>query len=258
MTPYADFLRKNIFKTDEFAQFELMFQALAALPLDEATHVAILERSFIYDGQSIFAGLVDAPEVTVIDYRPASASERAGYQAGWLEESGYDFLRSTAAVVDTGTDHELDFDTLDCDILLIPNVLHHCRNFPSLMAKLQSAMPRLKRVFVYDSTLRENHQVPDDFCRYTPAALEDVLRPMGYATETLEETGNIFDAILYFISQAKVPLGAPELASVKALMDDKVVPSLREIRHDLKYRPLGRAYASATTAYAITFARGVV
>lgn len=255
MTDYADFLRNEIFKTEEFAQFELMFSSLGGMDFAPGSHVAILERSFIYDGQSIFAGLVPAAQVTVIDYRPISAKDRAGYQAGWIEASGYDYPRSTACILDTGTDHELDFEIMDCDTLLIPNVLHHCRNFPGLMQKLSSAMPKLKRVYLFDSPLRENHQAPDDFCRYTPAALEDALRPLEFTLSDLQETGNIFDAILYFISQAKVPLTAPELSDVKQLMDETLVPRLREIRSDEAFRPLGRPYASATTAYAVTFAR---
>lgn len=256
MSSYASFLKTDVFKTEEFAQFELFFQAMRTLPVDPGSKVAILERAFIYNGQSIFANLVPAgATVTVIDYRPTSADDRAGYQSSWLDTSGFDYPRATARISDTGDNHMLDFDRLDCDMLLIPNVLHHCRNFPSLMDRLMVAMPNLKRVFIFDSSLRENHQAPDDFCRYTPSALEDVMRPRGFQTEALEETGNIFDAILYFISQAKVPLTSPELSDLRAKLETEIVPRLRQVRHDEKYRPLGRPFASATTAYAMTFKR---
>lgn len=256
MTEYADFLKKNVFKVVEYDQFNLLFDAMGAFSAANCAHAAIIERSYIYSDKSIFAGLFPpATHTHVIDYRPESADERAGYQSSWLDASGFDYPLAKDKIVDHRSHFSFSFDTLDCDTLAIPNVLHHCRDFPTLFAHLLKRMPNLKRVFVFDSYLRENHQNPDDFCRYTPSALSDVMAQKGFATTQLEETGNIFDAILYFISQAHVTLQRPEMSELRALLEDIAVPRLREVRNDRSLQPLGRKYASASTGYAMTFER---
>lgn len=254
---YASFLKREIFKTHEYRQFELLFEALSDLQAQPLGPAAILERAYIYGGRSIFCGLLSggSPPV-VIDYRPQSAETRSNYQGSWLEQSGFVYPVASESVVDGETSYRFSFETLDTRTLLIPNVLHHCRDFPDLMAKLLSRMPLLKQVFIFDSYLREAHQTPDDFCRFTPAALESVMHRLGFTETRREETGNIFDAILYLVSQAGWQLkNDPRLTDARELLEGRVVPALRGLRADPQWRPLGRPHASMATAYAITFQR---
>ena len=257
MTPaYVDFLKHNIFKVVEYDQFELFFDAVGPFLEPCCGEVAIVERSYIYGGRSLFAPLVPAvAQPVVIDYRPESADRRSNYQGSWLDQSGFDFPQAAETVLDLGTGYRFSFNHLDSDTLLIPNVLHHCRDFPSLMSNMQAAMPDLRRVFIFDSYLREGHQTPDDFCRYTPSALESIMRALGFGKVALRETGNIFDGLLYLISQARWQLdNAPELSELRASID-AIVPQLRSIRRDERYRFLGRPHAFLSTAYAMTFER---
>lgn len=257
MTPaYVEFLKHEIFKVTEYDQFELFFDAVRPFLEPCCGEVAIVERSYIYGGRSLFAPLVPAvARAVVIDFRTKSADKRSNFQGSWLERSGFDFPHATETVIDSGTGYRLSFNHLDSDSLLVPNVLHHCRDFPSMMSSMQAAMPSLRRVFVFDSYLREGHQIPDDFCRYTPSALESVMRALGFDKVTLRETGNIFDGLLYLISQARWQLdNAPELNDLRSSID-AIVPQLRLIRRDERYRSLGRPHASMSTAYAMTFER---
>jgi hypothetical protein len=253
---YLEFLKQKIFKTAEFDQFNLLFDALARFLARPTGEVAILERSYIYGGRSLFAPLLPAGTPTsIIDYRPVSADSRSNYQGHWIDQCGLEFPTAAQEIVDLGTGYRMSFSRLDTMTLLVPNVLHHCRDFADLVGHLQAAMPQLQRVFVFDSYLREGHQTPDDFCRYTPSALERVMRAGGFGRVELEETGNVFDAILYLISQARWQLeNAPELAQLKQSMDE-LEPILREIRRNKKYRPLGRPHAYMATAYAMSFER---
>lgn len=257
MTPsYVDFLRHKIFKVAEYDQYELFFDAVGPFLEPCCGEVAIIERSYIYGGRSLFAPLVSAAaRPVVIDYRPESADGRSNYQGSWLDQSGFDFPQAAETVFDLGTGYRFSFNHLGSDTMLIPNVLHHCRDFPLLMSKMQAAMPDLRRVFVFDSYLREGHQTPDDFCRYTPSALESVMRALGFGKVTLRETGNIFDGLLYLISQARWQLdNAPELNDLRSSID-AIVPQLRMIRRDERYRLLGRPHARLSTAYVMTFER---
>jgi hypothetical protein len=253
---YINFLKHKIFKTDEYDQFNLLLESVEEFVANYNHRVAIMERSYIYGGRSLFAPLVSTDsKPVVIDYRPDSADARVNYQGSWIDESGFQFQNASETILDLGTGYQFSFKKLGADSLLIPNVLHHCRDFPSLIEGLQTALPNLRRVYIFDSYLREGHQAPDDYCRYTPSALELVMRKLGFGKVTLRETGNIFDGLLYLISQAQWQLeNAPELNDLRILIDE-IVPRLRSIRHDVRYRSLGRPHAFLTTAYAMSFER---
>ena len=77
---YQKFLKEKIFKISKFGQFELLFDFFEELNSSDLGHAALLERSYIYQGRSIFASLLTNLDVSVIDYRPISASERSGLQ----------------------------------------------------------------------------------------------------------------------------------------------------------------------------------
>lgn len=255
-TSYLDYLKSRIFKTDEYDQFNLLFDAVGDFLSAGRGVVAIVERSYIYGGRSLFSPLVPPPARSIIiDYRPVSADGRANYQGSWIDDSGFQFQKAAETIVDLGTGYRFSFTSLEADTLLLPNVLHHCRDFPSLMEGLQAALPSLRRVFIFDSYLREGHQTPDDYCRYTPSALEAVMRKLGFGHVGLRETGNIFDGLLYLISQARWQLeNAPELNDLRNSID-AIVPRLRSIRRDERYRSLGREHAFLSTAYAMSFER---
>jgi hypothetical protein len=253
---YIDFLKSKIFKTDEYDQFNLLFEALESFLSKDNNQIAIVERSYIYGGRSLFASLVPSPaQPIVIDYQPIQADSRTNYQGSWIDESGFQFQKAAETILDLGTGYRFSFKSQDAETLLIPNVLHHCRDFPSLMESLQLALPSLRRVFIFDSYLREGHQTPDDYCRYTPSALESVMRKLGFGQVALRETGNIFDGMLYLISQARWQLeNASELADLRNSID-AIVPRLCSIRRDERYRSLGRPHAFLSTAYAMSFER---
>lgn len=253
---YLQFLKTEIFKTEEYHQFNLLFDAALEFLSNTSGQVAILERSYIYGGRSLFAQLVSpASRAIVIDYRPLSAETRANFQGSWLDESEFSFQRAANSITDLGSDYHFSFERLDAQALIIPNVLHHCRDFPSMMKSLESLIPSLRHIFIYDSYLREGHQTPDDYCRYTPSALKCVMRELGFEESNLTETGNIFDGILYLLSQAEWQLETyKELSDLRSSLNS-IVPRLRGIRSDPKYRFLGRPYAYLSTAYAMSFTR---
>ncbi len=94
-----------------------------------------------------------------------------------------------------------------------------------------------------------------DYCRYTPLALGLVMRNVGFGQVALRETGNIFDDLLYLICQARWQLeNVPEMADLRDSID-AIVPGLRSICRDERYRSLGRPHAFLSTAYAMSFER---
>jgi hypothetical protein len=254
---YTQFLKEKIFKTKEFAQFDLLFDSLDDFFRDnKEKSVLLLERSHIYNGKSIFAGLVPRDrEVRVIDFRMQNADTRSGYQASWLNDGEFEFKTSQDVIVDTGTSFNFSSDNYPEEILLIPNVLHHCGDFELLLKTFLKKAPHLKKIYIFDSYIRENHQNPDDFSRYTLQGLERVLAKFGFDSFDKRETGNVFDVLRYFISQAEKVLQFDENRELGELLRNHVVPLLDEKKLDPKYRSLGRPYASLASAYSVIFKR---
>ena len=58
------------------------------------------------------------------------------------------------------------------------------------------------KVYIFEPTFRELHQIPDDYIRYTPYGLTAILKKNGFEVSKLEETGGAFSAIAYCWVQA--------------------------------------------------------
>ena len=246
------YLREKIFKTNEYYQFELLFRQAREIERKAPFPLGILERAYIYNGKSIFSSVFSKMQVVPIDYRPVSAKQRKGFQSAWIDEAGLNCTVAQSSITDNGKKFFLNLKNKQIKTLFIPNVIHHCRDFPRLIKILAKKLPKLRYIFIFDSYIRENHQEPDDFCRYTPSALKNTLLNAGFTKTSKKEIGNVFDCILYFISQAQKNLNRVENSKLK-LKIEKIIPDLRKKRKIKKYRFLGRKHAGAATGYSISF-----
>ena len=75
----------------------------------------------------------------------------------------------------------------------------------------------------------------------------------SFKSKNIEETGNIFDSILYLFSQSSTLLKNKELKKIKKIFDKELKNNLIKERHKKKWVSLGRKYATMTTAYSIIF-----
>jgi len=250
---YKNFLKKNIFKTDEFNQFNLMIDDFNKINKLNSKHIAILERTFIYSGYSIFSPLILSKKVSIIDYNFKNMKEsRKGYQLDWIKNTKYKFIKSQYSIKDCLNDFKFSFKSIDCDFLMIPNVLHHCSDFTLLIKKIIIKFPNLKYIYIFDSPLREIHQYPYDFARHTPSSIENILIKSRFKKIYYKDIGNAFDVLLYFISQSKKILSNNENIKIKKQID-KIVPILRENRNLKKWQNLGRKHAKLYSAYSMIF-----
>ena len=70
---YKTYLMERVFDVEKYGQFNLMFEFFDWLNAKKTMKIGLLERSYIYDGRSIFAPMLDNHKVHVIDYRPKTA-----------------------------------------------------------------------------------------------------------------------------------------------------------------------------------------
>lgn len=251
---YEKFLKKNIFKTDEYFQFELLFKDFKKLNNIKYKHAAILERSYMYDNKSIFIPLLKkSKKNTSIDFKIKNHKNRRSIQDSFLKDLKIDLPKSTFWIKDLENKFVSNFKTLDNDLLIIPNSLHHISNFNLMLSKIDILMPKLKYIYIFDSYLREGHQSPNDYCRYTTYSLISLLNLYKFKDINVRETGNVFDAILYLFSQSKELLKNKELKGIYSVYNKDLKNKLLAERDKKKWVGLGRKYAKMNTAYSILF-----
>lgn len=251
---YEKFLKEKVFKTNEYNQFNLLFKDIKKLNKQNFKHGVILERSYMYDNLSIFTPLFKKnKKMTSINYLIKASNKRIGIQNKFIDNLNFNLEKSELWIKDNENSFTSNFKILDNDFLIIPNALHHISDFDLLMKKICRIMPNLKKIYIYDSYLREAHQSPNDYARHTIHSLKIIMKRYNFKSQDIKETGNVFDGILYLFSQSSVLLKNKELKNIKNIFEKYLKKDLINHRDKKKWVSLGRKYATMTTAYSITF-----
>lgn len=254
MSDYFEFLKKNIFKTNEYLQFELLLNDLKNIRKKKSVHYGIIERSYLYGGRSIFYPLFEkSKKVTIFSYEFSKFEKsRKSTQIDWIKKTNYNFKQFDYKVVDKIGKIEFNFKNKDCEFILIPNIVHHCSNFNQLITKIKKQFNKLKYIYIFDSSIRETHQFPYDFERQTPSSIDIIMKKNGLHKIYNEEIGNVFDVMLYVISQSKKILSNSSNNKINSKIR-QLEPLLIEKRSSKKWRNLGRKYAKLYTAYSMIY-----
>jgi hypothetical protein len=251
---YENFLKKNVFNINEYFQFKLLFDDIKRINKIKFNHAVILERSYMYGNRSIFMPLFDKnKKISSINFKIKEVKYRQGIQNSFLNNFKGNLPKSEFWIKDNEKNFTSNISKIDTDFLIIPNSLHHISNFDSLMNILKIKMPKLKQIYIFDSYLRESHQNPNDYARHTVNSLKILMKNFKFKAQTIKETGNVFDGILYLFSQSSELLKNKNLEHIKDTFEKKLKESLINERHKKKWHSLGRKYATMSTAYSVLF-----
>jgi SAM-dependent methyltransferase len=198
---HLDFLRENIFQVEKkWPHFAGMLNDVVALTKEvkPEQQVVILERSYVYGGDSLFAPLFDKGNVVSVDCQTLTAGERGGYQSSWTNDPRC--IHITSQYKEPITDTKLA--AASADFLLIPNVIHHVRDQDAMFKEFARLLKPGGVGYIFEALLRELHQIPDDFIRYTPWGFEYMLEKVGLKLVKHTPVGGPFEAIAYCWVQA--------------------------------------------------------
>lgn len=194
-------LREQVFGSSTFLpQFDLLLSDILDFRekfLDQETVVS-LERMMLY-GKNLFAPLFVETNFVSLDSSPLSADVRGAYNAHLVDHQ--DFINTPCKSVRCPADR-LDFPDARADLVMVPNLVHHVENQAALWSEAVRILKPGATLYVFEPTLREVHQDPDDFLRYTPSGLRSVLSMHGLQTVEITTTGGPFSAIAYCWTQA--------------------------------------------------------
>lgn len=218
-------LAERVFQSDTILpHFQLLLLDLRRLAaeLEPSARVVSLERGLLYGGISLFAPFFHRQEFISVDCSPESADERGAYNAGMVDDPRCLRVPITrrASVDATGLESGI------ADLVSVPNLVHHVENQEALFAEMARITRPGGRVYVFEPLLRELHQMPDDYLRYTPFGMQRALERVGLVSESYELKGGPFSAIAYCWTQALQYLPDDQRPQAERWFHDEHLPQL--------------------------------
>ena len=228
---HIDVLQTRVFEVDtKWPHFQLLIDDLVDMAdrLPAGSRVVSLERNHLYGGFSLFAPLFERQDFISVDCSPGSAPARGAYNAGLIEDSR--FLR-----VPTRMNAPVDAIPItdgSADVVVIPNLVHHIENQRAMFGEARRLLKPGGELYVFEPLVRELHQVPDDYLRYTPYGLASVLRDAGLAPGAPKTNGGPFSVIAYCWTQALQYLPEDERAARQQWFEQEHFPELMRLDNE--------------------------
>lgn len=198
---HLNILENDVFHIkDKWPHFKLLLSDIAEFSrqLDENLVVVSLERTLLYGSHSLVAPFFSRQNFISIDCSPDSADERGAYNEKLV--SNPDFIKiktdRRASLENTGLEDNC------ADLVLIPNLVHHAADQDQLFGEMARILKPGGTAYVFEPLVRELHQIPDDYLRYTPYGLENILEKVGLKPIATEMEGGPFSAVAYCWIQA--------------------------------------------------------
>jgi SAM-dependent methyltransferase len=199
---HLSMLREKVFQADAlWPQYRLLLDDLCEMSAQTPSGAVVvsIERTLLYGGWSLIAPLFQHAEFISIDCSPESADDRGDYNNQLVRDPRFIAIPTSrrASAYYTGLAEG------EADLVLVPNLVHHIADQECLFAELSRIVKPGGRVYVFEALVREIHQAPDDFLRYTPYGLQRAFSRAGLRPISPPRTeGGPFQVISYCWTQA--------------------------------------------------------
>lgn len=246
---HAELLAEKVFQVEtRWPHFRLLLKNIRdwARRLPEGATVVSLERTLLYGGISLVAPFFFRQKFISIDCSPESAEQRGDYNRAMADDPRCLRVRFTrrAPIERTGLDDAV------ADLVLVPNLVHHVADQNALFSEMARITRPGGSVYVFEPTLRELHQAPDDYLRYTPFGMRNALTAAGLEADDFEVEGGPFSAVAYCWTQALQYFPEAERARMERWFYGEHFPEL--MRWEGSYRKnLVRAHTSFPVSFSI-------
>ena len=200
-------LTKNLFDTKRWPHYQLMFDHLDQITnkINDSQRLAILERCYIYGGFSIFSSLFETLLLDIYDFIPPNSNQedRKNYQKNKLDSLPKTIKKIKKATREVNALNLIKNISKNSpyDYIFIPNVIHHHPNPFALFKDCKEVISEKGYIYIFDAILRENHQKPDDFIRFTPDGISYALEENGFRVVELHISKSPVEALLYTLDQ---------------------------------------------------------
>lgn len=178
----------------KWPEFKPLLQSLREIgeSLSGTEVVVDLGRYYVYDGCCLFAPyFAKARQYVGTDCVLPNWKEVYGYQKWMVENDG--LIRVLPKLVTDITCLPLKDEVADW--VLVPNIVEHVEEPEVMFREALRILKRGGRGFVFAPHVREEHQPPFDYFRYTRYGLRHLFEKVGFQVESITPTTGIFDVL---------------------------------------------------------------
>jgi len=194
-------LKEEIFFLNEkWPHFDILFKGIkkiAKLSKKNQKKILFLERTNLYGGISLFAPYFKKENFLSIDCITDKLLKRGAYNKKFLNNNKLIKIKSTYQYHYTKLKIKKNF----FDFVVVPNLMHHIADYEILFKQIKSFLKPRGYIFIFEPLVRELHQVPEDYIRFTPFGLSEILKKYGFKNEKIEFTGGPFSCMAYYLDQ---------------------------------------------------------
>ncbi len=193
-------LREEIFFTNtKWPHFDLLFDDIKKLSkkfLKKKT-ILSLERNRLYGGVSLFAPFFSQKFISV-DCYTEKLFKRGAYNKHLIKNN---------KLIKFYKDYSFHYKNIklkknSVDLILIPNLLHHIEDLKKLLLQSKNILRKNGYIYIFEPLIRELHQAPEDYGRFTPYGLRKKLTKLGFKKFKVKFNGGAFTATAYCWDQA--------------------------------------------------------
>ena len=192
-------LEDRVFEIKKYPSFKLLIDGLKDILLKcdkSKKQICILERTKLY-GSSLFGGLFEKAEIISYDCSPSSANERGDYNSFMVDDKNFIKFQKIESL---SQDNTFKLPENKFDLIFIPNLIHHFKDQEKLFSECFKSLKAHGELKIFEPTIREIHQAPHDYLRYTPHGIEEIYKRNKFTKILCHEIGDSFEALNYIIN----------------------------------------------------------
>lgn len=248
---HVEMLEQKVFQVEtKWPQFRLLLDDCLeyAQALPAGATVVALERTLLYGGISLFAPIFSRQNFISVDCSPESANNRGGYNKAMIDDPRCLAVPATLR----GQPEKTGLDGGIADLVIVPNLVHHVADQQGLFAEISRLLKPNAKGYIFEPLVRELHQYPDDFIRYTPAGFQRMITAAGMIFDREKHEGGPFTAVAYCWAQALEYFPDEERLKMEDWFYKEQFPKLKQWDRDYPVN-LKRKHTSFPTAFGIHF-----
>lgn len=201
LNQHEKFLKEKVFFTkDKWPHFDLLFKDIKKISkkLPKNSTIISLERTTLYGGTSLLAPFFKKHNFISVDCVTDKILKRGSYNKKFV---------SNKNIIKTESNFQFDYRKIrlknnKADCIIIPNLMHHVEYPEILIKKANKMLKKGSMIYVFEPLVRELHQIPEDFGRFTPFSLKTILTKFNFKNSKYELVGGPFTCISYYWDQA--------------------------------------------------------
>ena len=193
-------LRNEVFFVDnKWPHFEILFSDIKKFSKNKKIKkVLSLERGSLYGNISLLGPYFFNKNFTSIDCSSDKIYSRGSYNKKFVNND---------KLIRVPINFHMNYKKLKLnknfyDLIIIPNLMHHIYDHQHLIKSCKKFLKKNGTLYIFEPTIREIHQSPDDFFRFTPYSLKKLFNNIRLNNIKFKFSGGPFTAAAYCLDQA--------------------------------------------------------